>query len=115
MTIGAPNIDVTVLIFSSIGANAILAIRSQIIQNTAPPINVPGITTNGFDVCSACFIRYGTAIPTNEIGPAKAVTLAESTLDKKDNATLKNLIFTPMLCAYASPADMPRLVLTEKM
>ena len=41
------------------------------------PINVPGITTNGFDACSACFIRYGTAIPTNEIGPAKAVTLAE--------------------------------------
>lgn len=104
MTIGAPNIDVTVLIFSSIGAKAILAIRSQIIQNTAPPINVPGITTNGFDVCSACFIRYGTAIPTNEIGPAKAVTLAESTLDKRISATLKNLIFTPMLCAYASPS-----------
>ena len=83
ITTGAPNIEVTVLIFNSIGANAILAIRSQIIQNTAPPTNVPGITTKGFDVRSACFTRYGTAIPTNEIGPANAVTLAERILDKR--------------------------------
>ena len=99
ITTGAPNIEVTVLIFNSIGANAILAIRSQIIQNTAPPTNVPGITTKGFDVRSACFTRYGTAIPTNQIGPANAVTLAERILDKRISATLKKRIFTPMLCA----------------
>ena len=50
MTTGAPKIDVTVLMDSSSGANAIRAIRSHIIQKTAPPRNVPGITTSGRDV-----------------------------------------------------------------
>ena len=71
--------DVTVLIFSSTGASAILAIRSQIIQKTAPAKNVPGIITIGFDVPNAFLVRNGTAIPTKEIGPANAVTLADST------------------------------------
>ena len=50
MTIGAPNIEVTVLIFSSVGANAILAIKSHIMQKTPPPRKVPGITTKGLAI-----------------------------------------------------------------
>ena len=91
--------DVTVLIFSSNGANAILAIRSQTVQNTAPPRKVAGITTIGFDVFNKRLIRNGTAIPTKEIGPANAVTHAEKTLDTRINRTRKVLILTPMLCA----------------
>ena len=66
ITIGAPKIEVTVLIFSSSGANAIRAIRSHPIQNTAPPRNVAGITTSGFAVPRRCLIRYGTAIHLND-------------------------------------------------
>ena len=96
--------DVTVLIFNSTGASAILAIRSQIIQKTAPAKNVPGIITIGFDVPNAFLVRNGTAIPTKEIGPANAVTLADSTLESRISTTRKTLIFTPILCAYASPS-----------
>ena len=91
--------DVTVLIFSSMGAKASLAIRSQNIQNTAPPRNVPGITTSGFAVFSACFTRKGTAIPTKDMGPAKAVTVADRILDSSRIATRKTYMFTPMLWA----------------
>ena len=87
MTIGAPNTDVTVLMFSSVGAKAIRAIRSQNIQNTAPPRNVPGMTTSGRDVCSPRFTKYGTAIPTKEIGPANAVTQADKMLESKIRIT----------------------------
>ena len=41
ITIGAPKIEVTVLIFSSSGANAIRAIRSHPIQNTPRPGMLP--------------------------------------------------------------------------
>ena len=57
--------EVTVLIFSSTGASAIRAIRSQIIQNTAPIKNVPGMTTIGFDVPNAFLARNGTAMTSN--------------------------------------------------
>lgn len=60
MTIGAPTMDVTVLIFSSTGASAILAIKSQLMQNTAPAKNVPGMITIGFDVPNAFLVRNGT-------------------------------------------------------
>ena len=99
ITTGAPKMEVTVLIFSSRGAKAILAIRSHIIQKTAPPRNVPGMIISGLDVPKLLFIRNGTAIPTKEIGPAKAVTVADKILESKINATRKNLMFTPMLCA----------------
>ena len=79
--------EVTVLIFSSRGAKAILAIRSHIIQKTAPPRNVPGMIISGLDVPKLLFIRNGTAIPTKEIGPAKAVTVADKILESKINAT----------------------------
>ena len=91
--------EVTVLMFSSSGANAILAIRSHIIQKTAPPRKVPGMMINGLDVPKLLFIKNGTAIPTKEIGPAKAVTVADKMLESRIKATRKNLIFTPILCA----------------
>ena len=52
-------------------------------QNTAPAKNVPGMITIGFDVPNAFLVRNGTAIPTNEIGPANAVTHADNILDNK--------------------------------
>ena len=89
--------DVTVLMLSSTGAKAVLAIRSHIIQNTAPVIKHPGITIIGFDVPRHALVINGTAIPTKEIGPANAVTHAESTLDRSMSRVLNTLIFTPML------------------
>ena len=91
--------DVTVLMLSSTGAKAVLAIRSHIIQNTAPVIKHPGITIIGFDVPRHALVINGTAIPTKEIGPANAVTHAESTLDRSMSRVLNTLIFTPMLWA----------------
>ena len=88
--------EVTVEMLSSSGAKASLAIRSQNIQNTAPQTNVAGMTTMGFDVPKAPLVRKGTAIPTNEIGPANAVTVAEKMLDSIIRAILKTLILTPM-------------------
>ena len=67
---GAPKRDVTVLILSSVGAKAVLAMRSLKVQNTAPPRKVAGITTSGLAVFRLLFIRKGTAMPTNEMGPA---------------------------------------------
>ena len=89
--------EVTVLIFSSKGAKAILAIRSHIIQNTAPPRKVPGMMISGLEVLKLLFIKNGTAIPTKEIGPANAVTVADKMLESRISATLKKRIFTPML------------------
>ena len=91
--------DVTVLILSSTGANAVLAIRSLIIQNTDPVMNDPGITIRGFDVPRHALAINGTAIPTKEIGPAKAVTHAESTLERSMSNALNTFIFTPILWA----------------
>ena len=91
--------DVTVLMLSSTGAKAVLAIRSHIIQNTAPVIKEPGITISGFDVPRHALAINGTAIPTKEIGPANAVTQAESTLDRRMSSARNTLILTPMLCA----------------
>ena len=91
--------EVTVLIFNSRGANAILAIRSHIIQKTAPPRKVPGMMIRGLDVPKLLFIRNGTAIPTKEIGPAKAVTVADNILERRIRATLKKRMLTPILCA----------------
>ena len=49
MTTGAPKTEVTVPIANSVGANTVLAIKSQNTQNTAPQRNVDGITKAGFD------------------------------------------------------------------
>ena len=56
--------DVTVLMFSSVGAKAVRAMRSHSIQNTPPPKNVAGMTTSGLDVFRQCRMRNGTAMPT---------------------------------------------------
>ena len=99
MTTGAPKTEVTVLIFSSVGAKAMRAIRSQNIQKTAPPKKLAGITTSGLDVPRARFIRKGTAMPTKEIGQAKAVTVADRTLEIRISATRNSFTLTPILCA----------------
>ena len=77
ITMGAPKTEVTVLMLSSVGAKAVRAMRSQPMQNTAPPRKAAGMTTSGLDVFSPRLTRWGTAMPTKEMGPAKAVTQAE--------------------------------------
>ena len=79
-TTGAPNTAVTVLILSSVGANIILASKSQNRQNTAPPKKQAGIIYIGFVLFSMLFTMCGTAIPTNDIGPANATIHEESRL-----------------------------------
>ena len=96
---GAPNSDVTADMFSSVGANILLAIRSLMRQKTDPERNDAGISTTGFDDLSDSLIKNGTAIPMNETGPAKAVTQAERMLDRRIIKTLQSLIFTPTLLA----------------
>ena len=44
---------------------------------------------SGLDVPKLLFIRNGTAIPTKEIGPAKAVTVADKILESKINANCR--------------------------
>ena len=72
-------------------------------QNTAPPRKEAGITTRGLEVPSARLTRKGTAIPTKEIGPAKAVTQAERMPESRISSIRNLRTLTPMLCAYASP------------
>ena len=57
----------------------------------------------GFAVRKRLLIRWGTAMPTNETGPAKAVTQAERMLDSRISSTRNRLTFTPMFWAYTSP------------
>ena len=45
---------------------------------------------SGLDVPKLLFIRNGTAIPTKEIGPAKAVTVADKILESKIKAADKH-------------------------
>ena len=54
---------------------------------------------HGFDDFSADFTRCGTAMPTNDTGPAKAVTQAESMLARRTSTTRKRATFTPTLFA----------------
>ena len=79
---------------SSVGAKTVLAIRSQNRQNTAPPRKQAGITRIGFAVFRRLFAMWGTAIPTKEIGPAKAVTQAERILESRIRRIRNSLIFT---------------------
>ena len=50
------------------------------------------------------FTRCGTAIPTNDIGPANAVTHADKRLDNNMRSIRSIWTFTPILRAYASPS-----------
>ena len=99
ITIGAPKNDVTVLMLSSSGENKLRAIKSQKMQKTAPPKKEAGITTRGFAVRKSCLTKNGTAIPTNETGPANAVTVAESTLERRIRTGRKIFVFTPIVLA----------------
>lgn len=92
MTIGAPITAVTELMEISVGANIHLASTSQKRQNTAPPKKQAGIITIGLAVPKRHFMRWGTAMPTKEIGPAKAVTQADKRLDNKISTTRSNFI-----------------------
>lgn len=56
---------------NSVGANKVLASRSQNRQKDAPPRKQAGIIRIGFAVWNRLFTRCGTAIPTKETGPAK--------------------------------------------
>ena len=42
-------------------------------------------------------------MPTKEMGPAKAVTQAERTLESRISSTRNRRMFTPMFWAYTSP------------
>ena len=77
---------------SSVGAKAVLATRSLNIQKAAPHRKDAGMITRGFEVFISIFETWGTAIPTKEIGPAKAVTVAESRLESIISIHLKSLI-----------------------
>ena len=99
ITIGAPKNDVTVLMLSSSGEKRLRAIKSQKMQKTAPPKNEAGITTSGFAVRKSCLTRKGTAIPTKETGPANAVTVAESRLERRIRMGRKIFVFTPIVRA----------------
>ena len=73
MTTGAPNTAVTELIDNSVVAKAHLAIKSQARQKQDPPRKDAGMIMIGDAVLKRFFTRCGTAMPTKEIGPAKAV------------------------------------------
>ena len=99
ITTGTRNTAVTELIDISVGANTHLAIRSQNSVIRDPVIKHPGIITAGALVFVMLFTRCGTAIPTNEIGPANAVTHAARRLDMRMSDTRKAFMFTPALAA----------------
>ena len=84
---------------SSVGAKAMRATRSLNMQKTAPPRKAAGITTRGFEVPRALLTRKGTAMPTKETGPAKAVTQADRIPDRRISSMRKRLTLTPMLWA----------------
>ena len=104
MTTGASPTAVTELILSSVGAKAVLAISSQISVIIAPPRKHAGIMISGFAVFKMPLMICGTAIPTKDIGPAKAVTVADKRLDARIRITRNAFILTPMFLAYASPS-----------
>ena len=103
ITTGAPKNAVTVLIESSVGIKSVLAIRSQRRQKRAPPKKAAGMMTRGFAVPKSFFIRWGTAIPTKETGPAKAVTQADRREGRRIRRSLKRGISTPIEAALVSP------------
>ena len=106
-TTGAPNTAVTVLILSSVGANIILASKSQNRQNTAPPRKQAGIIYMGFVLFSMLFTMCGTAIPTNDIGPANATILRKAGLKAEPEAPGCALCLRPDLRHMTLRADMP--------
>ncbi len=68
-------------------------------QKTAPQRNTAGIMYCGRAVFRSERVMCGTAMPTNEMGPAKAVTQAESTLERRMISARNSLTLMPMLFA----------------
>ena len=99
ITTGAPNTAVTELMLRSVGAKAVRAMRSHRRQKAPPPRKQAGIMRMGFAVPKSRLIRWGTAMPTKEMGPAKAVTQEERTLDSRISTTRKARMLTPTLLA----------------
>ena len=97
--IGAANTAVTELMLTEAGAKAVRAMRSHARQKMPPPRKLAGISKSGSAVLKSAFIRCGSAMPTNEMGPAKAVTQADNTLESRMSAARNALIGTPMLRA----------------
>ena len=95
ITTGTRNTAVTELTDTSVGANTVLAIPSQASVTKAPVIKQPGIMTAGELVFAMPLNRCGTAIPTKDIGPANAVTVAASRLDMSIRETLRKVMLTP--------------------
>ena len=87
------------LIFSSVGANRFLASKSQNRQNTLPPRKHAGIISSGLEEPKRRFTRWGVAMPTKEIGPAKDTIHADSMLERRTSHIRKALMFTPMFWA----------------
>ena len=95
ITTGAPKTAVTVLILSSVGENRVRARRSQNIQKAAPPRKLAGIIRSGLEVRNRFFTICGTAIPTKDTGPAKAVTQAERRLESSTRSATEQLDIQP--------------------
>ena len=96
-------VAVTVPTESSVGEKTVRATRSQKTQNTAPHTKEAGTMRMGFEDLRSIRHMCGTAMPTKEMGPAKAVTQAERTLERRMSSTRKRLTLTPKLRAYPSP------------
>jgi hypothetical protein len=103
ITTGAPRRAVTDDTESSVGERTSRAIRSDKRQKEAPPRKQAGTMTDGIVVLKSLRIRWGTATPTKDMGPAKAVTVAESSEEVRISSSRKRFIFTPTDRAYSSP------------
>lgn len=84
---------------NSVGANIVLEIISQIMQKILPPRKQAGIINIGFEVFIIILIICGTAIPTNDTGPANAVTTAERNPERTISSVRSIFTFTPALAA----------------
>ena len=90
---------VTVLILSSVGENMLLAIKSLKRENMTPKRHAAGMMILGFSDLKIILAICGMAIPTKEMGPAKAVTVAERMLDTTIRVNLKRFISMPRVPA----------------
>ena len=99
ITTGAPNTAVIVLTDISVGEKSILLRKSHKRQKLPPARKQAGIIIIGLAVLKRLLARCGTAIPTKEIGPAKAVTQADNTLDKSTSSSQNALMLTPIFAA----------------
>ena len=78
------------------------AIPSQIKVMIEPPKKQAGIITIGFAVFITPRMICGTAIPTKEIGPANAVTVADKMLDKR-------IKIQPVFCSIDMEESLNRM------